>query len=60
MVLHAMHQMKTARMTHAAGTNEASQALYEACSFAPWYLIDGYVKAIPAQRKDRTLDPASS
>jgi RimJ/RimL family protein N-acetyltransferase len=33
-----------------AGTNEASRALYEACGFTPWHLIDDYVKPIPARR----------
>ena len=50
LVLHAMHQMKAVGMTHAtvanSGTNEASRALYEACGFEPWYLIDDYVKTI--------------
>ena len=26
------------------GTNEASRALYEACSFEPWHLIDRRAK----------------
>jgi len=29
------------------GTNEASRALYAACGFTPWHLIDDYVKPIP-------------
>lgn len=49
-VLHALHQMKAAGMSHAtvanAGINEASRALYKACGFTPWYLIDDYAKAI--------------
>ena len=49
-VLHAMHRRKTASMTHAtvasSGTNEASRALYEACGFTPWYLIDDYVNEV--------------
>ncbi|MFC2077326.1 GNAT family N-acetyltransferase [Candidatus Bipolaricaulota bacterium] len=55
-VLHAMHQMKAAGMTHAtvanAGTNEASRELYEACGFTPWHLIDDYVKPVPALRDE--------
>jgi len=50
LVLHAMHQMKAAGMTHAtvanAGTNEASRALYQACGFTPWHVIDDYVKPV--------------
>jgi len=50
-VLHAMHQMKAAGMTHAtvanSNTNEASRALYAACGFTPWYLFDDYVKPVP-------------
>ena len=51
-VLHAMHHMKAAGMTHAtvanSGSNEASRALYAACGFTPWHPIDDYVKPIPA------------
>jgi RimJ/RimL family protein N-acetyltransferase len=31
-------------------TNEASRALYEACGFTPWQLIDDYVKPVSALR----------
>ena len=41
-------------MTHAtvanAGINEASRALYKACGFEPWHLIDDYVKPVPVRR----------
>jgi len=51
-VLHALHRMKEAGMTWATvantGTNESSRALYEACGFTPWRLIDDYIKPIPA------------
>ncbi|MFC2099271.1 GNAT family N-acetyltransferase [Candidatus Bipolaricaulota bacterium] len=50
-VLHAMHHMKAASMTHAtvanAGTNEASRARYKAYGLTPWHLIDDYVKSVP-------------
>lgn len=49
-VLHAMHQMKAAGMTHATvaneGTNEASRELYKSCGFKPWHFIEDYSKAI--------------
>ena len=52
-VLFAMHRMKAAGMTHATvanlASNEASRALYTACGFEPWHLIDDYVKPIPVQ-----------
>jgi len=51
-VLHALHRMKEAGMIWATvantGTNEASRALYAACGFTPWHLIDDYIKPIPA------------
>lgn len=50
LVLHAMHQMKAAGMTHAtvanAGTNAASRALYKACGFVPWHFLDGFTKPV--------------
>jgi len=52
-VLVAADQTKAADMSHAtvanAGTNEASQALYQACGFTPWHVIDDYVKPIPVR-----------
>ena len=46
-----MHLMNAAGMTCATaantGANEASRALYAACGFTPWHLIDDYVKPIP-------------
>jgi mycothiol synthase len=54
LVLHAMHRMKAAGMTHAtvanSGTNEAARELYAACGFSPWYLFDDYVKPIAVPR----------
>jgi len=51
LVLHALHRMKAAGMTVAtvanSGTNEASRALYAACGFTPWHLLDDFVKPIP-------------
>ena len=51
LVLHAMHRMMAAGMTHATvadtGTSEASRALYAACGFTPWHLIDDFVKPAP-------------
>jgi L-amino acid N-acyltransferase YncA len=59
-VLHAIHQMKAAGMDHAtvanAGTKEASRALYAACGFTPWHLIDDYVKPASARWEYSVLE----
>lgn len=58
-----MRQMQTAGMTHAtvanAGTNEASPALYQACGFEPWHMIDDYVKRASLDVRTRCLRPLS-
>jgi len=50
--------MRAAGMTHAtvanAGTSEASRALYEACGFEPWHVIDEYGSGVGAN-----TDPGS-
>lgn len=60
-VIHAMHQMRAAGMTHAtvanASTNEASRELYKACGFEPRYLIDDYSKPIQHGMHDTRPNP---
>ena len=57
-VLHAMHHMQAAGMAYAtvanSGTNEAFRALYKACGFEPWHMIDNYVKP---KREDGRMAP---
>lgn len=54
-VLHTLHQMKAAGMNCATvantADNEASRALYAACGFTPWHLIDDYVKPLGHKHK---------
>jgi len=49
LVLFAMRKMAAEGMEWAIvtneGTNEASRALYRACGFRPWHLLDEFVKA---------------
>ena len=47
-VLYGMQQMAAAGMKFATvahfGQNEAARALYQACGFKPWHMLDGYLK----------------
>ena len=56
-----MRRMQAPGMTHATvatfGTNEAARALYEACGFAPWHLIDDYVKPASLDARTRCFRP---
>ena len=41
--------MKATGLTQSAANaavNEASRALYKACGFTPWYILDDYVRPV--------------
>ena len=47
-ILYGMQVMSAAGMKYATvahfGNNEAARALYQACGFKPWHMLDGYAK----------------